>query len=451
MISSKTLLGLGLASIAFMLVAVLGCTSSPMTLGSDVLNSQVEVRGLDLDIDLEDDEPAWEYPDIENRDGTVTRMLWMPPGEATQFAGDGKKPGLMAGSPLVADELVVLRAIPQFLKQNRRDPERGRVIGDRGDANRPALDALMVTGLIEHVDELTEIIVNIQKSVPQIDVNIRVVEVFEDDGFAFGIDTFFRSVEDDPDAPTRTFFNNAATSLGLPPLAGRGATFSSGNGATPLVIDLGTITDGVQLDFLIRAINIFSRTDLLSAPHVVVKSGFAAEITAGEEIPFFTPNLNASGINTVTTKFKEVGIKLFVTPVAIGRDLVRLTLTTAVEAITGESTFQSEDITISNPITTVRRVLTEMDVPDGHTAIIGGLLTRTRLENENRVPVIGEVPVLNFFFSSRSKNQAQSNLIFFITPKIMDPARERRSVITPVMPVPGDEEAGENEDAPEGS
>ena len=194
------------------------------------------------------------------------------------------------------------------------------------------------------------------------------------------------------------------------------------------------------MDFLIRALKLFSRSDLLSAPHIAVLDGHSALITAGEEIPFLTPSFNNNGLTNVATTFKQVGIKLYVTPKVIGRDLIRINLTTAVEAVTGENTFESNGVTVSNPIITIREAATTMDVNDGETAIIGGLLTRSKFNNENRVPVLGEIPVVNVLFSSRSKNVVQSNLIFFITPKIMDPSQDRRRMITPVVPGPAGEE-----------
>ncbi|MCA9322767.1 MAG: hypothetical protein KDB53_18645, partial [Planctomycetes bacterium] len=385
----------------------------------------INVRGLD-DVDFTPaSQPAnWDYPDIDLPDGRVMRVLWMNKDEPAAYLD------FISTLPAVVEKTVeaaVNSKIPPQLRRNAASGKEERI-------PEAKLEALTLIGPLPDVDDVTDVIVGIQKSIPQIEISVRVVEVSETDAFSFGFDTFFQSVETDPNSPTRTFFNRASTILGLPEIPGRGATFNPGSSITPLLIDLGTVTNGVQVDFLIRALKLFSKTDVLSAPALRVLDGYSAEIIAGEDIPFFEPKFSASGFSTISTSFKQIGIKLFINPTVVGRDMVRISLTTGVEAVTRESTFVSNDVTVTNPVITTRRISTFMDVYDGDTAILGGLLTRSKFDSENRVPVLGEIPVLNVLFSSRSKQVLQSNLIFFITPRIIDPSRDRRRMITPVIP-----------------
>jgi type II secretory pathway component GspD/PulD (secretin) len=398
----------------------------------DIFDSSVAFEDLgDFQLDIDSGNSGWDYPDHDNADGSITRVIWLAENEAVAFKS------LCANCPAVVEKRVVVADGPKLPKQVVRRSSDGMI--NANFTGKTPLESLTLTGDRASIDEVTDLIVSVQKSIAQLDIGIRVVEVSETDTFSFGIDTQWSSVEDDPSSPTRTFFNTAGTLLGLPEIPGRGGSFNPGS-TTPLLIDLGTITRGIQVDFLIRALKLFSRSDLLSAPHIAVLDGHSASITAGEEIPFLTPNFNNTGLTNVSTTFKSVGIKLFVTPKVVGRDLIRINLTTAVEAVTGENTFESNGVTVSNPIITIREATTTMDVNDGDTAIIGGLLTRSKFNNENRVPVLGEIPVVNVLFSSRSKNTVQSNLIFFITPKIMDPSEGRRRMITPVVPTPSGED-----------
>lgn len=389
---------------------------------SDIFGSSVSLRDLDgvlLEPDADTDQ--WDYPDIDLGEGTISRVIWLGSGEAEPLAK------VIANLPPVLDKRVTVTPGIKFPNQNRFD-DNGKYQGV-GAIN---LEAISLTGPFEDVDLVTEVIVGIQKSIPQIEVGIRVVEVLENDSFAFGIDYAFKSVEN-TSGPTKSIFNNASSVLGLPEIPGRTALSNSLD--LPLLIDLGTVSNGVQMDFLIRALQLFARTDLLNAPHVRVLDGYSAQITAGQEIPFFTPNFNSNGLSNVSTQFKEVGIKLYITPKVVGRDLVRINLTTAVEAVTGESTFESDNFSVTNPIITTRRASTLMDVYDGDTAIIGGLLQRSQIQNENSIPVLGDIPVLGVFFSSKSKQVIQSNLIFFISPRIIDASREIGRMITPA-PLP---------------
>ncbi len=415
-----------------LLTTLLGCQVAEDTGFSDIFSPGVSLRDLDgLKLDEDEEHPTWEYPDIPLGDGTIQRMIWMAAGQAKPMST------IIAAVPQLKAKKVKVAVITGYPSQNRID-ENGKFSG----LAEAKMEALSLTGLPEDVDLVTDVIVGVQKSIPQIEISVRVVEVLETDIRSFGLDTAFSSVETDPSKPTRTFFNNASTTLGLPELPGRGGSFNPNSLLVPLLLDFGTVSNGIQIDFLIRALKQFARTDLLSAPHLRVLDGYAAEITAGEKIPFLTPNFNASGFTSVSTQFKNVGIKLFIQPKVIGRDLVRVNLTTAVEAVTGESTFESNGTSITNPIITSRQASTYMDVYDGDTAIIGGLLRRSTFKNEKKVPILGDIPVLSNFFSSESKETSQSNLIFFITPKIIDPSRDRRRIITPVPIDPGDEDDG---------
>ncbi len=409
--------------LSFCLVAA--CTESSEESFSHIFNAPVTVRALDeLDLRPPTEAGGWDYPDIELVDGRIMRIVWMNKGEPASYIP------YLTGLPEVVEKRVEVKTNPALPPQLRRDP-------NNGNAQRlkdSALEPLVITGPLEDVDVVTDVLVGVQKSIPQIEISVRVVEVLEADTLSFGIDTFFQSVENDPNSPTATFFNKASTILGLPEIPGQGASFNPASGTTPLMIGLGTITNGVQVDFLIRALKLFTKTNVLSAPQIRVLDGYSAEIVAGEDIPFFEPKFSGSGLSTITTSFKQVGVKLFINPKVVGRDLVRISLTSSVEAVTRESTFVSNDVTVTNPVITTRRVSTYMDVYDGDTVVLGGLLTRNKLDSENRVPVLGEIPILNFLFASHSRQVLQSNLIFFVTPRIMDPSAERRRLITPVLP-----------------
>ncbi|MFT7618184.1 MAG: type II secretory pathway component GspD/PulD (secretin) [Planctomycetota bacterium] len=413
-----------------LVTALTGCQVPEVGDFSDIFSPGVSLRDLDgIKLDSQEDRPTWDYPDIQLGDGRIQRIMWMSSGESAPMSK------IIVNVPQIVDKRVTATVVDNFPTQNRIDES-----GNFKSIKPAKMEALSLVGRLEDVDTVTDVVIGVQTSVAQIEVSVRIVEVLETDITSFGLDTGFNSVESDPSQPTRTFFNSASTTLGLPELPGRGGGFNPSSLLVPLLLDFGTISNGVQIDFLIRALKQFARTDLLSAPHLRVLDGYTAQITATEEIPFLTPNFNAVGISSVTTQFKSVGIKLFIQPKVIGRELVRINLTTAVEAVTGESTFESNGASITNPIITSRKASTFMDVYNGDTAIIGGLLRRSTFKNQKKVPVLGEVPILSSFFSSESEETSQSNLIFFITPKVIDPSLERRRIITPVPMAPDDED-----------
>lgn len=423
---------------AALLVSLSSCSTGAGETLDGVFDSPLNLGEIDADVTLASDVPSWDYPDIQLGEGKITRLIWMSRGEANALKS------IVDRTPHVTEKRVGVAVVTNFPGQLQRDSNNGRI----QKLNDVGLEAISLTGAVEDVDEVTDVIVGVQKSIPQVEIEIRVVEILEEDGFSFGIDTFVGSGDNPrPEGrQTDNVFNSARTALGLPPIQGGGGSFNPGALATPFLADLGTSTGGLRIDFIIRALKLFARTDVLSAPHIRVLNGHTAEITAGQEIPFFQPAFNNSGFSTVTTSFKNVGIKLFIIPSVVGRDLVRINLTTSVETVTGQSTFETENISVTNPVITKRQASTFMDVHDGDTAIIGGLLTRSRLSNENRVPVLGDIPIVNFLFSSRTKETIQSNLIFFIRPRVIDPSRDRRRMITPAPPAPPSDASGEEEE-----
>lgn len=413
----------GTALAVLLILITAACRSGESTSADDPFAMPVAVRNIENSHpEMEEKVDAWDYPDVVHADGTITRMIWMSAGEGDAYAA------MVQTLPKVQTKAVTVERVPGFMKQYRWNVENGQQ-----GAVAPVLDALMMRGKPIDVDEVTAVVLGIQTSIPEIDISIRVVEVLESDAFAFGIDMTWASREKDPDKPSETFFDKAATALGLPEIPGRAGRITSG-AAPPLLLDLGTISNGVQVDFLIRALELFNKTNVLSSPHIAVLDGHGAQIVAGEEIPFLSPTVNPFGQSLVTTQFKRVGVKLYVTPKVVGRHLIRINLTTAVESVTGETAFETNNLKISNPIISSRQASTVMDVHDGDTAIIGGLLTQSTLGAENRVPVLGELPVIGYLFSSRSQQTQQTNLIFFLTPKIIDPSRDHRR-ISPLPPV----------------
>ena len=190
------------ALIPFLVTALL-CLSACIGEGNrgleEIFSSNVSLRDLDgvlMEPDSELDE--WDYPDVDLGDGQVTRVIWFGAGESAAMFK------IVSGLPSVLDKRVAVVNGIELPKQNRFDDA-----GNFKAAGDIKLEAISITGPVEDVDQVTEVIVGIQKSIPQIEIGIRVVEVLETDSFSFGIDSVFNSVESDPSKPTKSIFNSA--------------------------------------------------------------------------------------------------------------------------------------------------------------------------------------------------------------------------------------------------
>jgi type II secretory pathway component GspD/PulD (secretin) len=354
----------------------------------------------------------YEYPDIENGDGTITRVIWVQAGQSDHLKE------LLKGHT-VFQALKLFDKRPNFF-QDALGPAAGVV---------PSNEGLMLVGTRENVAAATDLVGYVLTSIPQIEIEARIVEVREDDDFALGTDIFALNAGDHPFDPTKPFapleptastFDRGTSTFGIPGLTG----------PAPVLLELGTITHGLQIDLLIQAMKMLTKTDVLSAPRIAVLNGFKAEFSAGEDVPILKQNVVGTTV-TITTEYRPVGIKLTVVPTLVSRDIIRMSVKTKVENVIGTTPIVSATTIIPSPIISVREATTTVDVRDGAAVVIGGLFTTRKAETHDRVPVLGEIPLLSVLFGTTRIEDAHTNLLFFIRPRLISPGGDSGAVITP--------------------
>jgi type II secretory pathway component GspD/PulD (secretin) len=410
-----------LAAVFLVLLPIGGC-GLPIeeTVGS-IFSKPVSVAAAPPPLaSLEDRPSPYRYPDFVGDDGSVTRTMWLPPG-----SGASVKKALSTLPEYKAEGLTVIDEGGPALTDPNRD-----AAGLKGWAAQTGVEAIVLRGPLDKVDACANLIERFLNSVPQILIEARVVEVLESDEFGLGFDWFTLNRDDfsldpvdylSPLSATYSPFNRGLAGTGLPSLPGVQQA-----GVLPnLLLDLGTIVGDLQVDLLIAALSQMTKIDVVNAPNVATLSGHVATIRAGEEIPFFELALNSGGNPSVTTKFKEVDVNLQVLPHVVGKDRVRLTVSLAVRNVTGLSTVETAGTTVTNPIISNRSVTNTMMVKDGSTVVLGGLLTTQEIEVEERVPGLGSIPVLGFLFTNLHTRESRSNLLFFLRPRILNPAGTR--------------------------
>ena len=368
---------------------------------------------------------VFRYPDIVLPDGQVRRVIYVPPGAGEALeVGLKDVPEFTAANPILSKKVVI------------RDPN-GETAEFKDWAKDAGLESCLLTGSLEEVDSCEELIAHFLTAIPNVLIEARVVEVVETDEFGLGFDWFTLNAEDyeyDPTDPlaglrrTDTVFNRGLSGRGIPALPG----IIRGGGFIPnLLVQLGTIQDDLQVDLLLSALSQLTQIDVVNAPNVAVRSGHIAAITAGEEVPYFT--VQVSGNNqTVSTKFKEVAVNLTVLPTVLSRGRISLAVKLRVQNITGISQVETGGASTTNPIIASRSVTTTMDVNDGATVVLGGLITTRAIDVNEKVPLLGDIPIVDFLFSNQHSQDSHSNLLFIIRPKIIAPGTdEARDTITP--------------------
>ncbi len=159
--------------------------------------------------------------------------------------------------------------------------------------------------------------------------------------------------------------------------------------------------------------------NVLSTPQILTSDNKEAEIMVGENVPFIAKrerDITTTGTVLTSIERKDVGITLRITPQISEGDYVKLDIYQEISAVVKES----ENITISvGPTTTKRATKTSVVLKDKQTVVIGGLLQERDEEQMNKVPLLGDIPVLGWFFKYKSVGKKKTNLLVFLTPHII--------------------------------
>jgi pilus assembly protein CpaC len=193
-------------------------------------------------------------------------------------------------------------------------------------------------------------------------------------------------------------------------------TFTLGQG---LVSPLG-IKSNATRGYLGIATVIASRINLaitngdawtLAAPELSTRSGGEAKFLAGGQVPL--PTVSATGQSNVT--FKDYGIRLLIKPVADEQDNIVATIQTELSAIDPSVTVQGI------PGFTTRVTDSEVNLKSGQTLVISGVLSQNSNNSINKLPLLGDLPVLGNLFKSTNFQAGRTDLVIFVTPTITDP------------------------------
>ncbi|MBF0343166.1 MAG: type II secretion system secretin GspD [Nitrospirae bacterium] len=169
--------------------------------------------------------------------------------------------------------------------------------------------------------------------------------------------------------------------------------------------------------------------NILSTPQILTSDNKEAEIMVGENVPFITKRetdttRSLSVLNAIERK--DVGISLKITPHITEGDYLKIELYQEISSVKSES---NSDILISvGPTTTKRSTKTTVFAKDNETVVIGGLIQEKEQESLQKVPFLGDIPILGWFFKQKSTSTKKINLMVFITPHIIHNADELKKI-----------------------
>jgi type IV pilus secretin PilQ/predicted competence protein len=290
--------------------------------------------------------------------------------------------------------------VAQLLKTGQAGllSQRGSVVVDA------RTNALIIKELPSNMDAVLSVIDLLDAPEPQVMIEARIVETTKNFSRDLGINWGFTALADAAHGNTTGLVFPSNGSLG-------GAVNLPGNATNgTLNLKLGNVLNTFNLDVALQAAESEGLITILSAPKVATLNNQHASIQSGLQIPVQTV-LN----NTVTVQFINATLRLDVVPQVTAEGTVLMDID--ISKREPETALLVPGAT-NAPIST-KDARTRLVVRDGGTAVIGGIYKITSNNNENRVPGLGNLPIIGYLFKNKARSEINDELLIFITPRII--------------------------------
>ncbi|NBV24344.1 MAG: hypothetical protein EBS05_20800 [Proteobacteria bacterium] len=258
--------------------------------------------------------------------------------------------------------------------------------------------------------QIKEVVTNLDRPAPQVLIKVIFLEATYTKNSDIGIAAGFThgTVNN----------NNIGQSFGPSPittLAGTMAQASPG----------GAIYSVMGKDFqaTLKAIATAGKTEVLSRPSILARNNQAATISLGQQVPLITnTRFDNFGNQINTVSYQSVGVNLTVTPFISSDGHVEMSVTPEISSLADKSQWvaiSAGSNAVSAPVINSRTATTTVVVPDGQTVVIGGLMENTVTDAEDKVPLLGDIPLLGNLFKHKTKENVKRELMIFLTPTIV--------------------------------
>ncbi|HOJ27733.1 MAG TPA: secretin N-terminal domain-containing protein [Spirochaetota bacterium] len=276
-------------------------------------------------------------------------------------------------------------------------------------------NSLIITAKPEEFRMIKNIIDQLDIVREQVLIEALIIEVSADSGWGFGIDWMLGD-------QYSSHLYGGSSIQGTPPSYTLPSGMTGKKIAVPLStgFQIGYLSDKSMLGFaLLNATGAEKHYNILSTPQILTTDNQEAEINVGEEIPVPTNNrISDTGVQFYTYEYKSVGVKLKLTPHITSQNSITLDLYQEVNSVLGQTTVL-ESGSVIPPKLGKRDIKTKINIADGKTIVVGGLITNNKSVEETKVPILGDIPLLGWFFKRKVVEYKKTNLLVFITPHIV--------------------------------
>jgi general secretion pathway protein D len=264
-------------------------------------------------------------------------------------------------------------------------------------------NTLLLTGPSQSFTMVESIIAQLDRRTPQVFIQVAIVDVTLDDSTKFGVEwNWANDPHNANNAPTK---QDVKTGFGL--------------ADEKLGLKYSVISDNLQS--LLHALTTRSNVRVYSTPSITTADNVPATISIGQDVPFVSSSEETSNGNLrQAVEFKNVSIALNVTPhVSLSSGLISLDVHQTINELMGR------EVEMNAPIIANREAKTTVMVNDGQTIVIGGIIKENSEKVTSGVPFLSKLPLIGEMFKSRTRKGAQSELMVFLTPRIL---RDEESV-----------------------
>ncbi len=270
-------------------------------------------------------------------------------------------------------------------------------------------NSLIILASMQEYGFLEEIVKKLDGRRPQVLVEAIIAEVSLEKSLEMGLELVaaggivYGSSRGFSGAQSKGMVENILTGGGLPKTTA---------GAVEGTTSVGGVTMP-NLGLLITASKDSDDINILSAPQVLATDNLEAQIMVGKQLAFIkNSQVTPEGSTVKTFEYKDVGLLLKITPHVTDDDFVRMDIIQQIENVLGQSFEGAVE-------TSKREARTTAMVKDGQTVVIGGLVVDRNKDSVEKVPVLGDVPILNILFRRTQQTSEKVNLFLFITPRIL--------------------------------
>lgn len=254
---------------------------------------------------------------------------------------------------------------------------------------------------------------------PQILLKVRIASVDRSRALTLGVNLF--------DLGLGNALGGVGTGQFSPPTLANGTVTATGGsitgaGGSATFNSQGSIfayLPGLNAGVDIHTLETDGIVEVLAEPNLLAADGKEASFLVGGEYPYPVVSGATGGLATVSIQFQEYGIRLNFIPTITPQNTIRLQVAPEVSALDYTNAVQISGFNV--PGITTRKVNTEVDLKDGQTFIIGGLLDKQIISTFEKIPFLGDIPILGKLFQSELKTKNDTELIVLVTPEIVTP------------------------------